>query len=102
MYRLGANYHMPFVYPDAGIGNIVYFLRVRGNFFFDYTRVFSNNLVQTRDFRSAGLELFFDTKWWTQQPVNFGIRYSRLLDDDLYRINANQFEFILPINLLGR
>jgi hypothetical protein len=102
MYKLGVNYHFPLLYPDMGVGNIVYFLRLRANAFYDYTDVKiyrGNGHVQLR---SAGGELFFDTKWWNEYPVSFGIRYSHLTDGWRQRLSPNQWEFILPINLLGR
>ncbi|HVM86795.1 MAG TPA: hypothetical protein VMT76_01315 [Puia sp.] len=105
MYRLGVNYHFPLAYPDWGFGNIVYFLRVRSNLFFDYTRVldfYSNNSKFNAQYRSFGTEIFFDTKWWNQLPVSFGFRYSHLLDNDFLGRAPDQWEFILPINLLSR
>jgi hypothetical protein len=47
------------------------------------------------------MEIYFDTKWWNQQSVSFGVRYSRLLDTDLFvqKPNPNRFEFIMPLNL---
>ncbi|MBC8034732.1 MAG: hypothetical protein H7Y03_11335 [Chitinophagaceae bacterium] len=104
MYKAGANYHFPLLYPDAGIGNIVYLLRVRANGFYDFTRVrdFVNRRLVTADFRSTGCEVFFDTSWWNEFRVNFGIRYSRLLDNDPDGRGANWFEFILPVNLFSR
>ncbi len=98
MYRLGANYHFPLFYPDFGLANIVYFKRLRANVFYDYTigAVRKTNTA----FSTAGAELFFDTKWWNQQDVSFGIRYSRLLDKEYRRItNANQWEIVLPVGL---
>jgi hypothetical protein len=102
MYKLGVNYHFPLVYPEFGIGNIVYFMRLRANGFYDYTniRYYRRNLHL--QFRSAGAELFFDTKWWNEYAVSFGIRYSHLSDGELMGLGPNQWEFILPINLLGR
>lgn len=102
MYKVGANYHFPLVYPDWGIGNIVYFLRLRANGFYDYTDIKFYRGNQHLQFRSAGGELFFDTKWWNEYSVSFGIRYSRLMDGELMGLGANQWEFILPINLLSR
>ena len=105
MLRLGANYHVPLIYPDWGFSNLLYFLRIRANLFFDYTRALDNITSGSpvwRDFRSAGAELYFDTKWWNQLPVSFGIRYSRLLDPDFIGIGPNQWEFILPLNILGK
>jgi hypothetical protein len=102
MYKLGVNYHFPLVYPEFGIGNIVYFLRLRANGFYDYTDVKFFRGNQHVQLRSAGAELFFDTKWWNEYPVSFGIRYSHLMDGERMRLGPNQWEFILPINLLGR
>ena len=105
-WKLGVNYHLPLVYPDWGFGNIVYFLRIRANAFYDFTRIngFNNtskaNLAY--DYRSYGGELFFDTKWWNQQPVSFGFRYSRLMDGAQQGLGPNQFEFILPVNIISR
>ena len=101
MIRGGINYHFPFWYPDKGFGNIVYFLRIRSNAFYDQTKVFSENLNQTREFRSGGMEIYFDTKWWNQQNISFGFRYSRLLDPDVLNRNQNQWELILPVNLFS-
>ncbi len=105
MVRLGANYHVPLAYPDWGFANMIYFLRIRSNIFFDYTRAL-NNFVNGppvwNDYRSIGAELFFDTKWWNQLPISFGIRYSRLLDPDFLGRSPNQWEFVLPLNLLSK
>jgi hypothetical protein len=104
MKKIGVNYHLPLLYPDLGFANIVYFLRTRANLFFDYTRTHDYdrfNAKHTRDFRSAGAEVFFDTKWWNQLPVSFGFRSSFLLDQDLYaNTGSPRFEIILPVNLI--
>ena len=103
MWRTSFNYHMPLLYPDLGIGNIVYFLRVRSNFFYDDMHLKSLRTGKVINLRSAGTEVYFDTKWWNQQNVSFGLRYSRLLDTKLFvkPPNPNRFEFIMPINLLS-
>jgi hypothetical protein len=102
MWKIGVNYHFPLTYPDWGFGNIVYFQRIRANLFFDYTQGKSIRTGATFPFRTAGTELFFDTRWWNQQPVSFGIRYSRLLDNE-FRGNTqpNVWELILPVNLFN-
>jgi hypothetical protein len=42
--------------------------------------------------------LFFDTKWFNQASISFGVRYSRLLDRDLFGGNGrNRFELVLPV-----
>ena len=103
MWKVGGNYHFPIAYPDFGIASIVYFQRLRGNVFYDYTRVYSNDKSLYRNMKSVGGELFFDTKWWNQQPVSFGFRISHLLDNGFSandRKGNNWFEFILPVSLI--
>jgi hypothetical protein len=102
MWRYSLNYHMPLVYPDFGVGNIVYFLRLRSNVFYDHMSLKSLRTKKITELRSAGVELYFDTKWWNQQKVSFGVRYSRLLDTKIFTSppNPNRFEFIMPLNLL--
>ncbi len=98
MYKAGVNYHLPLSYPDFGVGNIVYIRRIRANFFFDYTRVqgtFSLRFFQL-NLKSTGAELYLDTKWWNQQNITVGLRYSRLLDYKLVGEQANQWTLILP------
>jgi hypothetical protein len=106
MYKWGVNYHLPIAYPDFGVANIVYFQRVRANMFYDYTVgkvAYSNGARLNTAFRSTGIEIFFDTKWWNELPLNFGFRYSYLLDRDLFGgLGANRFEFVLPVNLFQR
>jgi hypothetical protein len=106
LYKWGANYHLPLAYPDWGFANIVYFQRIRANAFYDFTIgkvAYSNGARLNTNFRSTGAEVFFDTKWWNELPVNFGFRYSHLLDRDLYGgTGSERFEFILPVNLFQR
>ncbi len=102
MWKWNVNYHFPIVYPDFGLAHIVYFQRVRANVFFDDTYLKSLRTGRITNLRSAGTEIYFDTKWWNQQPVSFGVRYSRLFDSKLVNpnLNPNVWEFILPLNLL--
>jgi hypothetical protein len=100
MWKYGVNYHLPLLYPDAGFANIVYLLRVRANAFFDHTIARSLRTGRTFWFRSAGAELTFDTRWFNQQPLSIGIRYSRLLDRPFVASDpVNAWEIILPMNL---
>ncbi|HEY9532993.1 MAG TPA: hypothetical protein VIQ77_00585, partial [Mucilaginibacter sp.] len=99
--KIGADYHFPIVYPDAGVANTVYFMRIRGDVFFDYTRAhyyYTRTALTSSDFRSVGGTLYFDTKWFNQQPLTFGVRYSRLLDRDLFGgVGPNVVEIVLPV-----
>lgn len=102
LWKVGANYHFPLLYPDFGFANIVYLQRIRANGFYDFARGYSNSKRVTRDFISAGGEIFFDTKWWNQLPVTVGFRVSRLLTNGLGsdRKGDTYFEFILPVSLI--
>ena len=94
---------MPLVYPDIGISGVVYFLRVRSNFFYDYTKVYSRNKLATANQRSVGGELYFDTRLFNSLPATIGFRLSHLLDDDFSGTRpkrSNIFEVILPLNLI--
>ena len=100
MWKVGVNYHLPLTFPDWGIANLVYFLRIRSNLFFDYTEGKSVRTGIKYPFKTIGTELFFDTRWWNQQPVSIGIRYSRLLDNEFRGVTQpNIWEVILPVNL---
>jgi hypothetical protein len=105
-WKLGVNYHFPLFYPDWGFGNIIYFSRIRANAFYDFTRISGYNNSSKADlaydYRSYGGELFFDTKLWNQQPISFGFRFSRLMDGEQQGLGPNQYEFILPVNLISR
>lgn len=103
MYKFGINYQLPVLYPEIGVGNIVYFQRIKANFFYDQTNFYAriNSLLKERLNRSAGAELFFDTKVWNALPVSFGVRYSRLFDTDILNPGAKgRWEFIIPIALI--
>ena len=103
MWKGSANYHFPLLYPDWGFGNILYLPRIRANAFFDFTKVYSNDKTITADQRSAGGEIFIDTKWWNQYELTFGFRIARLLDTDFFtRSKGTVFEFILPVSIFPR
>lgn len=101
MGKWSVNYHFPLVYPDAGFGNLVYLLRVRGNAFYDDAKGKSLRTGNVYHFRSAGMELYFDTRVWNSVEITIGVRYSRLLDTDLVDVNRNPnvFEVVLPLDL---
>jgi hypothetical protein len=100
MWKLAANYHIPIAYPEWGFGNLVYFSRVRLNVFYDYTRGKSLRTGDQFEFASTGGEVYFDTRWWNQQKVSFGVRYSHLLNNEFRGVTQpNVWEFIVPVNL---
>jgi hypothetical protein len=104
MYKWGVNYHFPLLYPDWGFGNIVFFQRIRANAFYDYgiarARVRNAGMININT-RSAGAEIYFDTKIWNALPVSVGVRCSRLLDTDLLNPGATtRWEVFLPFNII--
>ncbi len=100
MFKLGVNYHFPIAYPDWGFGQLVYFQRLRINAFYDLSVGRSLRTGRQFNFGTLGGELFFDTRWWNQEPVTFGLRYSRLLDQQLVGgARVNYWEIILPVAL---
>jgi len=98
-WKAGINYHLPIAYPDWGFGNIVFCKRIRLNVFYDYTVGKSLRTGNKYKFKTVGGEMYFDTRWWNQQPISFGIRYSHLLDNELVGLGANQWEIILPVSI---
>jgi len=103
MDKLGANYSFPIAYPDAGVANTIYIMRIRGNAFYDYTLAndfYVDGSKFKANFNSTGLEVYFDTKWFNQEAISFGFRYDRLLDPDLYGGSGrNRFELIVPVSI---
>lgn len=103
MWRMSANYHFPVWIPDWGFGNILYIQRIRANAFYDFTKVYSRDKTVTRNLRSAGGEIYFDTNWWNQYPLTFGIRFSHLLDNELAGPTlVNRWEIILPVSIFPK
>lgn len=103
MNKAGVNYHFPIAYPDAGFANTFYLMRIRGNVFYDYTRAsdfYTNGSKFKSTFRSTGAEIYFDSKWFNQDVISFGFRYSYLVDPDIFGgAGHSRFEFIVPITV---
>jgi len=87
-FRVGINYHLPLVYPDFGIGGIVYLKRIQANVFYDYSRI---KTIQNLTLSSTGVEVLFDTQMMNTLPVTFGVRYAQQI---LHQ--GNSFEFFIP------
>jgi hypothetical protein len=103
--RASADYHFPLLHPDWGFGNILYFLRLRGSVFYDHQNYYRNNREKFGQLRSAGMELYVDTRWWNQYPLTFGVRASRLLDNDILAgvgKGSWVWEFLMPVAIIPR
>ncbi len=95
---LRAAYHLPLLYPDAGINGIYFLKRVRTRFYGEYMRYILDR--SPKDFklayRSTGVEILLDGNLFNVLPLSAGIRYAHLLDKDLIRNSRKpRFEFIL-------
>lgn len=90
--KIGFNYHIPIAYPDLGLAGIVYFKRIRTNFFFDYctasytSKAKNSNSTQLN---STGVELLFDLHFFNLSPLySVFIRYSALLNEKYQNKNT--------------
>lgn len=77
-----AEYALPIAYPDWGLWGITYFKRIKANMFYDYGQGKFNNLNQTQDYQSAGLEVIFDNVFLNLLPISIGVRGTYLLTED--------------------
>lgn len=92
-YKIGVNYSLPLWYPDLAIGSLAFVKRVKANFFYDFGRSKLKapfNVV--RNVRSLGVELGFDVRAIRLLDIDFGLRYSYLLDE-LSAPNGQQHQF---------
>jgi hypothetical protein len=101
--KVAVDYHLPLFYPDAGVANAVYLSRIRGDVFYEYSHgndPYIYNIPINNDFRATGAQLTFDGQLWNQLPVSIGIRYSHLLDRDIFGgTGSNRIEIVLPVSL---
>ncbi|WP_116106893.1 TolB family protein [Lewinella sp. IMCC34191] len=94
VYRIGANYHLPLLYPDVGILGITYFKRIRLNAFYDYSQFsldFRDDLRFTE--QSVGGQLYFDNVWLNTQLITIGVQAAYRLSDDLFSADGRDLQF---------
>ncbi|MFP5356512.1 MAG: hypothetical protein ACLGIK_15435, partial [Gemmatimonadota bacterium] len=78
--RAGATYHLPLFYPDAALGNWLYFRRVQGNVFGDVGVGAARDGSARRAYRSLGSEVTVDVApFGLRTTVRVGARVSRQL-----------------------
>lgn len=96
-YKIGINYQLPIWYPDLGVGSLAFVKRVKANLFYDFGRAqITDPFDVQRNMRSMGVELGFDVRVIRLLDVDFGLRYSYLLDQSLAPGGQqHQFDFIL-------
>ena len=94
---------MPILYPDLGIAGLIYFKRIRANYFLDlgqtsYTTRSDQNI--NKGFSSSGAELIFDLQFLNIQVLySILLRYSYLLQEENRNLNAPNgvWEIGIPI-----
>ncbi len=89
-YRVGLTYGFPLVYPDFGLGNILYMRRIRLQPFYDFAYT-SDPTISSGNLQSAGVETLVDFQF---ANLTLGFRYARLLTD--IGEGPNRFEFFIP------
>ncbi len=91
--RMSVDYMLPLVYPDFGFFDLIYFRRIRANFFADYARYTLPR--RTEIGKSIGLELFFDNRYFNEFPVTSGVRVSHSED---FASTKTSVQFILGLD----
>ena len=89
-YRLGITYGFPLLYPDVGLGNILYIKRIRLQPFFDIAYT-SDPETLTSTVKSTGAEVLVDFEFGN---LTLGFRFVRLLLG--YEGDPFRFEFFIP------
>lgn len=79
--KLSIDYKFPVLYPEFGIGSLIYFTRIRAGFFYDYSLMKILGGINQGTFQSTGAEVFLQFYVLRlQQPFEIGARVSYLLD----------------------
>lgn len=101
-FKYGLNYTFPLWYPDLPIASLLFIKRIKANLFYDFTGLNSNLIdafsrsPSTRFMRSTGVELTFDVRAVRLLEIDLGVRYSYLLDANLFGIaSPHKFDFLL-------
>lgn len=86
-WKASAQYTVPIFHPDVSLGALLYFSRISLTGFYDQRQELHGSEKQV----SAGAELLFHFYLFQLAlELNAGVRYSRLLDEQL-----NRYEFVL-------
>ena len=89
-YRFGVTYGFPLLYPDVGLGNIMYVRRIRLQPFYDIAYT-SDPEVLSSTLKSTGAEVLVDFEF---ANLTLGFRFVKLLSR--YEGDPYRFEFFIP------
>jgi hypothetical protein len=82
-YTVRFNYAFPVAYPDLALGPLAFVKRLKANVFYDYGKAKAGFPFDfERDLNSIGLEASMDVRLFRLLEVDWGIRYSYLLNGD--------------------
>ncbi|MFN5024136.1 MAG: TolB family protein [Bacteroidota bacterium] len=79
-----ANYILPLMYPDFGVGGIIYVKRIKANLFLDLSQVSRTELNKSFAQNSAGCELMFDVVNLQWINLSMGTRLNALLNTNYF------------------
>ena len=74
-----ANYELPIWYPDIAAGSVLFFQRLRTNFFFDYSEGTIADFSQPMT--STGAEVFIDLRFFRLFQVTMALRFNVPFDE---------------------
>ena len=90
-YSASANYTLPIWYPDAALGPVVNFQRLRANVFIDYAMGRSPLFESSQEYSSVGLEAKLDINIMRFLPqFDIGVRFSKGL-----KPSTTEFELLI-------
>lgn len=89
-YRIGITYGFPLLYPDLGLGNILYVRRIRLQPFYDFAYTSDSDPLYY-SLQSTGAELLLDFEFG---DLTLGFRFVRLLSG--YEDDSFRFELFIP------
>ena len=100
VFKVGVNYAIPLIYPDLPLGSLAFLKRIKANLFYDYANLitgspFSPESTFNSQISSVGVELTFDARFFRLLEIDFGVRYSYLVDTLFDGQERNQFDFLL-------
>ncbi len=103
LQSISGEYSLPIWYPDINISSIIYFKRLRGSLFYDYShaKIFNTESFDfNKDydmFTSTGGSLVMDLHFLRIRfPISLGVEYAYLP-----MLNRNEFSMIFNINVFG-
>ena len=94
VFKLGFNYSLPLFYPDLPIPPLAFIKRVKANFFYDYGS-FKSDIFNSISRQSAGVELTMDMRFFRLVEIDWGVRYSYLVEKGDFPTSPHQFDFLV-------